>query len=344
MEAVKIIILCLLSAVLLAGCAFSPQREQAPMKTEFFAMDTYVSFTAYGDVSEGVMDAAKREVGELEDLWSVTKETSEVYELNHANGNTTVVSEETAALLRFSLDMAAQTDGALDITLYPVLTAWGFTTGSYQIPTDDELAAKMQLVGYEKVSLAGNTVTLMPGMQVDFGAVAKGYACDMLKELFESQGVTSAIISLGGNIQTIGSKPDGAPWRVSVEHPENRDSLGILSVTDKSVVTSGAYERYFDGADGKRYGHILDPKTGKPVNSDLLSVTVIGAESKQCDALATAFYVMGVQRAVEFLGGHPEIDALLFTQDGELYLTKGAADSFTLSENYGDIPLKEINR
>ena len=115
-------------------------------------------------------------------------------------------------------------------------------------------------------------------------------------------------------------------------------------MTDKSVVTSGAYERYFDGEDGKRYGHILDPKTGKPVNSDLLSVTVIGAESKQCDALATAFYVMGIQRAAEFLGGYPEIDALLFTQDGELYLTKGAADSFTLSENYGDIPLKEIKR
>lgn len=344
MEAVKIIILCLLSAVLLAGCAFSPQREQKPMKTEFFAMDTYVSFTVYGDVSESVMDAAKREVDELEDLWSVTNETSEVYELNHAGGSSTAVSEETAALLRFSLNMADQTDGALDITLYPVLTAWGFTTGSYQIPTDDELAAKMQLTGYEKVSLVGDTVTLIPGMQVDFGAVAKGYTCDMLKELFESQGVTSAVISLGGNIQTIGTRPNGTPWRVSVEHPENRDSLGILSVTDKSVVTSGAYERYFDGADGKRYGHILDPKTGKPVDSDLLSVTVIGAESKQCDALATAFYVMGVQRTVEFLGGHPEIDALLFTQDGELYLTKGTADCFTLSGNYGDIPLKEIKR
>lgn len=157
------------------------------MNKNFFAMNTYISFTVYGDVSEKVLNISEAKVNELETLWSVTRNDSEIYTINHADGESVTVSDETIELLRFSLEMGKQTEGALDITIYPVLTAWGFTTGNYQIPSEELLAEKMQLVGFEKVSLKDNTVSLLPGMQLDFGAVAKGYACDLLLGLIAGQ-------------------------------------------------------------------------------------------------------------------------------------------------------------
>lgn len=248
------------------------------MNKNFFAMNTYISFTVYGDVSEKVLNISEAKVNELETLWSVTRNGSEIYTINHADGESVTVSDETTELLRFSLEMGKQTEGALDITIYPVLTAWGFTTGNYQIPSEELLAEKMQLVGFEKVSLKDNTVSLLPGMQLDFGAVAKGYACDLILDLLRDNGVTSAIISLGGNICAIGSKPDGSDFGISVQHPDNRNSLGILSLSDRCISTSGTYERYFVGEDGKKYGHILNPETGRPMQSDLTSVTVVSED------------------------------------------------------------------
>lgn len=267
-------------------------------------MNTYISFTVYGDVPENVLDMAEAKVNELEALWSVTRNDSEIYAINHAGGEPVTVSDETAEFLRFSLEMGKQTEGALDITIYPVLTAWGFTTGSYQIPSEELLAEKMQFVGFEKVSLKDNTVSLLPGMQLDFGAVAKGYACDLIRDLLRDNGVTSAIISLGGNICAIGSRPDGSDFRISVQHPDNRNSLGILSLSDRCISTSGTYERYFVGEDGKEYGHILNPETGIPMQSDLTSVTVVSEDGKLCDALSTSLFVKGLDSALDYYREH----------------------------------------
>ena len=202
----------------------------------------------------------------------------------------------------------------------------------------------MQYVGFDKVSLSENTVVLLPGMEIDLGAVAKGYACDLVTEDLKSKGVTSALVSLGGNISMIGSKPDGSDWKISVEHPENRDSLGLLSLSDVSVVTSGAYERYFEDENGNRYGHILDPSTGKPAQSGIASVTVVGKESRVCDALATAFFVMGLPAAEEYVREYGDVDFLLLTDNGEIYLTDGLKDRFTLSEAYQNIAVNVIER
>lgn len=188
------------------------------MVKSFFVMNTYNTVTVYEDVSEDVLDETEQLLKKLESLWSVTDEQSEIFKVNHAGENPIEVSGETAELLRYALDMCNKTNGALDISLYPVLTAWGFTTGEYHIPPEQELAEKMQLTGYEKISLSDSMVTIPSGSEIDLGAVAKGYACDLLTEMLIENDVSFAIISLGGNIQTIGSKPDGSDWNISVQH------------------------------------------------------------------------------------------------------------------------------
>ena len=307
-------------------------------------MNTYISFTVYGDVPENVLDMAEAKVNELEALWSVTRNDSDIYIINHADGEPVTVSDETAELLRFSLEMGKQTEGALDITIYPVLTAWGFTTGSYQIPSEELLAEKMQLVGFEKVSLEDNTVSLLPGMQLDFGAVAKGYACDLIRDLLRDNGVTSAIISLGGNICAIGSRTDGSDFRISVQHPDNRNSLGILSLSDRCISTSGTYERYFVGEDGKEYGHILNPETGSPMQSNLISVTMVSEDGKLCDALSTSLFVKGLDGALDYYREHEGFELLLMAENKEVYLTSGLKDRFTLSAEYQNVPVNIIEK
>ncbi len=337
-----------LSSCLLSACSGQSNDKaiyrDEPITKSIFAMNTYNTFTVYDDVPEEVLQSAENQLKELESLWSVTEKQSEIYAINHSGGRSITVSDSTAELLRFALQMSEKTDGNLDITTYPLLTAWGFTTDSKQVPTDEQIAELMQYIGFDKISLSGNTVTLLPGMAIDLGAVAKGYACDLVTEHLQSKGVTSAIISLGGNIRAIGSKPDSSDWKISVEHPENKDSLGLLSLSDVSVVTSGAYERYFEDETGKRYGHILDPATGKPAESGLASVTVVGKESKVCDALSTAFFVMGLSVAEEYWREYGGFDFLLLTENGEIYLTDGLKDRFVLSETYQHMSVNVIER
>ena len=235
----------------------------------------------------------------------------------------------TADIIRFALEMARETDGALDPTVYPLLRAWGFTTGEYRIPDLEEIAGLLERVGYARVRLEENVVRLEPGMMLDLGAVGKGWAGDLLIDFLRERNVTSAILDLGGNIQTLGSKPDGTPWRLGLRDPFSQDLYGVVEVRDAAVVTSGAYERYFTGEDGRQYGHILDPATGCPAQSGLASVTVISSEGKLCDALSTALYVMGLEKASAYWRAHQDFEMVLVTREGEIYLTPGAEDLFT---------------
>lgn len=171
-------------------------------------------------------------------------------------------------------------------------------------------------------------------MQIDFGAVGKGCACDFAAEIFEEHGVESAVLNLGGGIRLIGSKPDGSEFKISLQHPEGRDSLGILELSDTSIVTSGAYQRFLVGADGKRYGHILDPQTGYPAESGLASATIVAKEGRLCDALSTSVFVMGLDRAEQLWRERRDFEMLLVTENGEIYLTEGLEEDFTLAEQY----------
>lgn len=300
----------------------------------FFAMSTYISLTVYGKNGDQAVLEAQAKVEELEKLWSTTDEESEVYALNHGGGRPVSVGSDTAGLLRFALQMAQETDGALEPTIYPVLLSWGFTTGENRIPSEEELELLLQKVGYDKVRLNGKEVMLPEGMQLDFGAVGKGYTGDILVELLKEQGINSALLDLGGNIQVIGTKPDGSPWRVGLRDPFGEGYLGMLEIQDLAVVTSGNYERYFVGEDGKTYGHIMDPKTGYPAESGLASVTIVAEEGKLCDALSTALFVMGREKAAAYWRGHPDFDMILITQEGEISLTEGIREQFTLNDSY----------
>lgn len=309
-----------------------------------FAMDTYMYLTAYGSAAETALAQAETRIAELENKWSVTLETSEIYAINHSKGTPVSVSDETSSLLRFSLDMSEQTDGALDCTLYPVLSAWGFTTGSYQIPSETLLAQRFAQTGYEKVQCNGSTVTLPEGMQIDLGAVAKGYVGDLLAEQLRAQHVTSALLDLGGNIQAVGTKPDGSAWRIGLRNPFSEETFAVLEVADLAVITSGGYERYFVGEDGETYWHILDPETGQPARSGLASVTIVGQEGRRCDALSTALFVMGREKAEALWRQAGDFEMVLVTDTGEVFLTEGLEDVFSLQQDYADMPTEIIRR
>lgn len=337
-------ILCLGISASLAACSGIPGRTEE-YSGSFFAMDTYMTFTVYDDSARNaqtVLKLAEERIGELEELWSVTDENSDIYAVNHGGGQHVDVQEDTARLLSFALEMAKETDGALEPTLYPVLTAWGFTTDKNQIPSAEQIRGLMQTVGYDRVVLAGNQVTLEDGMMLDPGAVGKGYAGDEVEQILRENGITSALLDIGGNIQAVGAKPDGSDWRLGIRSPFKEGVLGVLRIADRAVVTSGNYERYFIGEDGVRYGHIMDPSTGYPVDNGLASVTIIAKEGKLCDALSTALFVMGAEQAVSFWKTRQDFDMLLITEDGELYVTEGIKDKFDLQDEYKDMAVHEI--
>ena len=242
------------------------------------------------------------------------------------------VSGETAELVSFALNMAEKTDGALDPTIYPVLRAWGFTTDTKQVPSEEEIDALLKYVDHEKITLDGTLLTVPEGMELDLGAVGKGYAGDLAAEAVRAQGIECAILSLGGNIQTVGSRPDGTDWRVGLRSPWEDGTLGVLRVSDMAVVTSGGYENYFEDGDGNVYWHILDPETGYPAESGLASVTIICPQGRMGDALSTALFVMGPQKAEEYWRKNGDFEMILVTDAGEILITEGAAGRFTLRE------------
>ena len=303
-----------------------------------------MTIIAYGVNTESVLDQAEERVTELEKTWSVTDENSEIYAVNHSEGENVHISPETAELLDFSLDISEVTDGALDCTMYPVLTEWGFTTGNYKIPTDEKISELLENTGYEKISLDGQNVTIPENMQIDFGAVGKGYTGDLIVDILQENGIESALLDLGGNIQTIGTKPDGTDWKPGLRSPFDEGSFATLEISDCAVITSGGYERYFTGDDGETYWHILDPEIGKPTHSDLVSVTIVGKEGKLCDSLSTSLFVMGLDKATELWKQRDDFEMVLVSEEGEIYLTEGLEENFLLNQMYGNLQTEVIHR
>ena len=306
--------------LLLSSCGSSPKKRTATV----FAMNTVMDLTVYGN-ADALTDAETR-IRELERLFSVTDENSELFAVNRDGGGT--VSAETAALISASLALCGRTGGALDITVYPVVHAWGFTTDVFRIPSEEELAELLGVVDYRRVALDENHVALPGGGALDLGSVAKGYTADCLTALLREAGVESALLNLGGNVQAIGTKPSGEGWRVAVRDPKGEGYVGVLTVSDRAVVTSGGYERYFE-RNGETYHHIIDPATGHPAKSGLSSVTVVANQGLLADALSTALSVMGLDRATEHWKQYRDFEAVFVAENGELYLTEGLETVFS---------------
>ncbi len=286
---------------LLTACT---NRAEIAKTADIFAMDTYMNLKAYGRDAEAAVSESEARIRELEQIFSVTDDTSDIRQINQAGGQPVTVSADTVSVLQIAQHMNQESGGAFSISLYPVLRAWGFTTGKYRIPADDEIAALLKKVDDTRISMDDQTVRCPAGTEIDLGAVAKGYTGDAVIKIMRTHQISSAIINLGGNVQTFGSKPDGSAWSIGITDPFSPDSLiGTVSVTDKAVITSGNYERYFTAEEGKRYWHILDPADGCPADNGLVSVTVIGDCGAECDALSTALFVERHSK-VEYVVAH----------------------------------------
>lgn len=336
----KHFISAMLSALLfLTGC--SAESSPEPVQGTFFAMDTVMDFTIYGE--SGLIDQSESLIASLESLVSVTDTGSELYAINQTGSGT--LTGKASSLMEQALEICRRTDGALDSSIYPIVRAWGFTTGSYQVPDEAEIQALLPLVDYRKIQYdaAAGDVTLPEGMKIDLGSVAKGYAGQLVAQMLREHGVQSALLSLGGNVQTVGAKPDGSPWQIGIKDPQGEDAMMVLSVEDQAVVTSGGYERYFE-QDGQTYWHIMDPSTGHPADSGLISLTIVGDEGVVCDGLSTALFVMGLEKAADLWAQSGDFEAVFVTASGEVYITEGLRDRFALTEQYADTPVSVIER
>ena len=252
-------------AVTLASCS-SPaptNTDNSPHTRDVFAMDTYMSMKAYGENGEKALSEAEKYIKKLESDLSATSPDSCISRVNSADSKPTEVTDEAAEIIAKALEIGKKTNGALDITLYPMLKEWGFTTGEYQIPKTEDISRILGNTGFERVQLSGNTITVPDGFQIDLGALAKGFTSDKIMDIMRKNNVSSAIVSLGGNVQAVGTKPDGSQWKVAVRDPFAPDTdMCVVEIGSKAVITSGNYERFFTGSDGKNYWHILDPSDG----------------------------------------------------------------------------------
>lgn len=317
------------AVILTSGCSLESKYD-----CEFFAMDTVMTINAYGSKSESAVKAAQNEISRLDRLLSVQSENSEIFKLNQSKEMT--VSEDTLTLITLSKEIYTLTDGAFDITCEPLTREWGFYSGlENKVPSQQAIENALKGVGAEHIKIKDSTITLDENTSLDLGGIAKGYASQKAAEILKENGVNSALMSLGGNIRAVGSKPDGENWSVAITDPDdNSKSIGTLKISDKAVVTSGGYQRYFE-ENGQIYHHIIDTKTGYPADSGLKSVTVVSDDDTLADALSTSLFVMGLEKSGKFYSENSSLfGAVFITDKGEIYVTDNLKDSFMSEQGF----------
>lgn len=318
-------VLVIFLSLFCVGCESRNEQETVSCETaEIFAMDTIMNLTVYGDQASELLSEARQMIQRYEQLFSVTIQTSDVAKLNRAGGETVQVAPETYDLLQKSVKRYKETEGLFNVSVYPLVRAWGFTTGNYRIPANAEIKHLLGNIDASRICLKEDNQVMLPkGMEIDLGGVAKGYLSQKLTEMFRERGALGAVICLGGNVQTFGKKPTGDSFLVGITDPSDGVSvLGTVRVGEKAVVTSGSYQRYFE-KNGKNYHHIIDPATGKPAQSDLVSVTVLADDGTIADSLATALFIMGRDKTVEYVENHPEIQVVLVDNNSKIWTSEG---------------------
>ena len=333
---VRIMALLLCAAMLLP---LSACGRTEPMYKQLFAMDTVMTLTAYGRSAQAGLDAAAGVITALDSALDPETEGSNVYQLNNANGEDVILSGQIADMMDTALDVCLSTGGALDLSVYPIYLAWGgFKEDTGRIPTDDELRELRSRLRFSETVIthfpgeASSSVRMPAGTEISFGAAAKGCAANCAVSAMRDAGVESGIVSLGGNVQTLGLKPDGSNWTVAVEDPNDTGSyLGTLSVGETAIVTSGSYQRFFTDEEGNVYHHLINPVTGKPTNNGLLSVTIICNDGTLADCLSTAMFVLGEKKALEYWQKHGGFDMIIVTDDDRVICTSGLIEVFELT-------------
>ena len=312
-----------------------PNEKTEEASRDLFAMDTYMNLKAYGKNAQKAVDDAKSEIERLDQLWSAVDKNSEIYQLNQKKKMK--VSDETLELIEFAKKKSKESNDAFDISIYPIVELWGFPTQKYRVPSDSEIQKLLKNVNSQKIKInkKTNVVTLEKNMKIDLGGIAKGYTSQRIAKIYKKDGVKSGVISLGGNVQAIGTKTDGSRWKVGVQSPDDTESMiGAYEAADEAVITSGAYERYFE-KDGKTYHHIIDPATGKPSEKDLKSVTIISKNGTLSDTLSTTLFVMGKDKAISYWKEHSkEFNMILVDENNKVYISQGIKDHFSSDSDF----------
>lgn len=321
------VLLFLLCIAMLTACQNSYENKK--VSKDIFAMDTYMTVTAYGKNAENGVNKAVDEINRLETVLSAEKQESDIYKLNETGSGT--LSTDTKNIVSRALEINKTTNGAFDISIYPLMVKWGFTTQKYNVPSKNEISKLLKDVDSSKIIFdekSGN-IKLKENMKIDLGGIAKGYTSNRVMQIFKECGVKSGLVSLGGNVQALGTKTDGTAWQIAIENPDkSSDYIGVVSVKDKAVITSGGYERYFE-KNGKTYHHILDPETGYPAESGLKSVTIVSDDGTLADALSTSLFVMGKEKALDYWCEHKnEFDTVLVENSGDITITGGLEKIF----------------
>lgn len=320
-----ILILCSIT-----GCS----KNSTPQTKAGFYFDTAISISIYTIHDEepdtieadAIMNDAFSLCAHYESLLSATIEGSDIDRINKAGGAPVTVDPDTATLLKEALSYCALSDGKFDITVGELVRLWDFSSktmeskSAHEVPSDEKIQAALSHVGYQNVTVVGNTVTLKdPAASIELGAVAKGYIADRLTDFLKSEGVTSAIIDLGGNLAVIGNKPDGQPFHLGIKKPfsQTGEVITALPASDTSLVTSGIYERYFE-KNGQRYHHLLDATTGYPLDNTLSSVSILCPSSLKADAFSTLCYLLGEEKGRELIASTPDTEAVFIRKDGTI--------------------------
>ncbi|MDI3500811.1 MAG: FAD:protein transferase [Thermoanaerobacter sp.] len=320
-------------ASIFSGCS---NKNSQPISDTQFALDTYCTISIYDNVPKKVLDEGFKAIKDVEDKMSVTIKNSEVNQINENAGIRPVkVSPDTFYVIKKAVHFSDVEKGYFDITVGPIVKLWNIGTDKAKVPSPEEIKAKLPLVNYKDIILDEKNMTIMlknKGMSIDLGGIAKGYAADKVAQVLKKEGVKHAIINLGGDVLTIGTKPDGGNWRIGIQTPfkPRGEYLGIVEVSNKTVVTSGVYERYFK-KDGKLYHHILNPFTGYPVDNHLYSVTIITDTSIDGDALSKIF-VIGLEEGLKLAESLPGVQAIFVTDDKKVYITSGLKGNFKVTD------------
>lgn len=311
------------SALLLTGCSGAKSSTQTDQDLTYTDMlfDTVIKIQILDPADESILDGLKKLCEKYDTMFSATNTDSELYKLNHANGQPFTVSSETANLIQEGIHYSELSGGAFDLTIEPVSALWDFKADKPTVPSSDAIAQAVSHVDYTKVDIQDNTVTLEdPEAGIDLGAIAKGYIADQVKTYLKKQGIKHAIINLGGNVDVIGTKPDGSKYNIGIQKPfdESGEAITSVQLKDQTVVTSGIYERYFK-KNGKLYHHILDPRTGYPCENNLYSVSIITDSSTKADALSTTCFLLGYEKGMELIQSMDGVEAIFITDDEKVH-------------------------
>ena len=326
---IYILILIMIMSILV-GCS-NEIKETTPIKVTEFVLGTIVDIQIYDEKDQEAVKLVTDRLREIEALMTINKEESDLQNLNKSGAEGYVVNKETYKVIEDSLKYAEMSNGMFDPTIGPLIKLWNIGTDDARVPEQTEIESALPLVNYKNVKLIeGNKVVLKEkNMIIDLGSIAKGYAADVAVEILKENKVERAIINLGGNIYALGDKGNGDPWKIGIQDPfsDRGEYLGVVSIANQTVVTSGIYERYFEEG-GKRYHHIINPNTGYPVNNELASVTIVSDSSIDADALSTTTFVMGRDEGLKLIESIDNCEAIFVTKDKDIIVSSGLKNNF----------------